>query len=150
MKKLVIAAILATATGLASATDVTVRSGHNGMTDQNNLGVTVGLVKSGPLGIEAGADRSTSGAENVNRFSAVVTADVAKVYGVAVTARAGGAYVDRSVGASGIAALVGVGVAYPLTKSMAAVADYTYQYAEGGRVADLNGGVTSVGLRISF
>lgn len=150
MKKLAIAAILATATGLASAADVTVRAGHNGMTDQNNLGVSVGVLKSGILGVELGADRSTTGDENVNRVSAVVTADVAKVYGVSVTARAGGAYLDRSVGSNGSAALLGVGFAYPLNKSVAAVADYTYQYSNGTRVSDLNGGITSVGLRISF
>jgi predicted porin len=150
MKKLIIAAMLATATGLASASDVTVRAGHNGMTNQNTLGVVVGLVKTGPLGLEVGADRSTSGAENVNRVSALLTADVAKVWGATLTAKAGGVYLDRSVNESGLAALVGVSAAYPLSKTLSAVADYTYQYAEGLRSSDLNGGIASVGLRITF
>jgi outer membrane autotransporter protein len=150
MKKLVIATILASTVGLAQAADVTVRTGHNGLTAQNYVGVAVGLAKSGPLGLEVGADRSTSGSQNVNRFSTAVTADVAKVFGATVTARLGGAYLDRATNQSGLAAMAGVGVAYPLSKTMAVVADYTYQYAGEASVSNLNGGITSVGLRVSF
>lgn len=149
MKKLVIATILAGAMGVASAADVTVRAGHNGATNQNSVGVAMGLVKSGPFGVEVGVDRSTSGADNLNRATLLATADVAKVWGTTVTAKFGGAYLDRSLGQSGVATLVGVGVSYPVTKTVSMVADYTYQYSET-QVSDLNGGIASLGLRVSF
>ncbi len=150
MKKLIIAAVLASATGLASAADVTLSTGHNGSTNQNHVGISTTLAKSGPLGVQLGADRSTTGAENVNRFTAALTADVAKVWGTTLTARVGGAYLDRSVQDSGLAAIVGVGASYPLTKQLAAVADYSYQYSVTDKNTDLNGGIVSVGLRVTF
>jgi len=149
MKKLLIATILASATGLASAADVTLSTGHNTSTNQNMVGLSTTLAKSGPLGVVVGADRSTSGVENVNRVHAALTADVAKVWGTTVTARAGGVYLDRSVNNGGLAGVVGVSAAYPLTKSVSAVADYSYQYAND-RNRDLNGNIVAVGLRVAF
>ena len=149
MKKLIIATVLASAAGFASAADVTLSTGHNTATNQNMIGLSTTLAKSGPLGVVVGADRSTSGAENVNRVHAALTADVAKVLGATVTARVGAAYLDRSINENGVVGVAGVSAAYPLTKQVSAVADYSYQYAND-RSRDLNGGIVAVGLRVAF
>jgi outer membrane autotransporter protein len=149
MKKLLIATILASAAGFASAADVTLSTGHNTATNQNMVGLSTTLAKSGALGVVVGADRSTSGVESVNRAHAALTADVAKVWGATVTTRVGAAFVDRSVNENGVVGVVGVSATYPLTKSVSAVADYSYQYAND-RNRDLNGSIVAVGLRVAF
>lgn len=147
MKKLILASMLATVTGLASAADVTLVTGRTGATDSNFVGVTTSVPLTGPWGVQLGLDRSTTGAVNTNRGTALLTADVAKVWGTTVTLKGGLSYVDRSTSESDFVGLTGVGVALPLDTKMSLVADYAYQYAHGQIPA---GNIASVGLRIKF
>jgi outer membrane autotransporter protein len=148
MKKLAIMAVLATSAMAASAMDVGVRGVHTGDATADMVGVTVGK-KFGAIGVEGAFDRSTRGDASVNRWSLLGSYDVAKVYGVAVAAKAGVAHVDPSAGSNGGALLVGVGASYPVTKKVSLVADYAYQRGQD-RVSAFNGNNVSAGVKVSF
>jgi len=148
MKKLAIIAILATATGLASAADIGARFEHNSGNDTSGFGVTVGQ-KFGAVGVEAAVDRSAVASRDVNRYSLVGSYDLTKVYGVTVAAKAGVAFVDALGQKHGGALLGGVGVSYPVTKKISLVADYAYQQGQE-RVSEWNGNTVSAGLKYSF
>jgi len=148
MKKLAIIAILAAFAGAASAADIGLRGTHSEGTETNSAGIVIGQ-KFGALGAEAAFDRSTVGTNNVNRFSLLGTYDVVKLVGVTLTAKAGGAFVDPTVGVNGYAALVGVGASYPVTKSVSLVADYAYQ-KDQSRIRAFDGNTFSVGAKYSF
>jgi outer membrane autotransporter protein len=147
MKKLAIMAILATAAITASATDIGVRYVNNGNTLADSTGFTLGQ-KFGNVGAELAFDRSATGAKN-DRYSLLGSYDVTTVLGATVAAKAGASFVQPSVGESGYAAVVGAGVSYPLTKSVSAVADYSYQHGQD-RVKEFNGNAVSVGVKFSF
>jgi outer membrane autotransporter protein len=148
MKKIVIATILAAAALAASAADVGIRFGRNAGPDTNNAGVTVGQ-KFGNVGAELAFDRSTVGNNNVNRFSLTGSYDVAKVFGATVSAKAGAAQLNPSVGSTGYAATVGAGLAYPVTKNVSLTADYAFQKGQD-RVRAFNGNTVSAGVKYSF
>lgn len=147
MKKLIIAAALAASALSAQAYDITVRGGHSFGPDQNSAGVALGTQVFG-VGVQAGFDRTTSG-ELFNRYSLVAGYDVYKLWGATLTAKAGVAYLDRNELSDGGAALVGVGVSYPVAKGFSAVADYQYQKGQT-RVSDLNGNLVTVGVKFNF
>jgi len=153
MKKLAIIAILATAAVAASATDLGLRVGRVAGAETSVVGVaTEGVTlgqKFGTFGAEVAYDRALVGASSLSRYSLVGTYDVAKVAVATVTAKAGGVFIDPTVGANGYAALVGVGASYPLTKNVSLVADYAYQVGQD-RVKLFNGNVVSIGTKYSF
>jgi outer membrane autotransporter protein len=148
MKKLIIATVFATATSLSMAAEVGIRASHGTTTLDNSAGVTVGL-KKGSFGAELGLDRSTTRDTNLTRVTALGTYDVAKVFGATVVAKGGMSYLDRSNGASGTAMVAGVGLQYPLTKTVNATVDYSYQYNQS-RVYDLNGPIVTAGIKVLF
>jgi len=148
MKKLAIMTALVLAAASASALEVGVRGVHTGNDTADMVGVTVDQ-KFGKVGVEGAFDRSTRGVANVNRWSLVGSYDVAKVAGLTVSAKAGLAFVDPSVGENGYAALVGVGASYPLTKKVSLVADYAFQKGQT-RVAGFNANNVSAGVKVSF
>jgi hypothetical protein len=153
MKKLVIMAVLAAAAFAASATEIGVRysSGFTGSGDKQ--GESTGIVVNQPVGKGIGAelafDRSVTGPAKVDRYSALATYDVAKVAGVTVTAKAGGAYVQPTGGTEGYALVAGVGVSYPVYKTVSLVADYSYQLGQD-RVQRFDGNTVSVGVKVGF
>lgn len=148
MKKLAIIAILATMAAAASATDIGVRADRNTSTGADALGVTVGQ-SFGAFGAEAAYDRSTVGSVNVNRYSLVGSYDVAKLAGVTLAAKVGGAFIDPSAGKTGYAGTVGIGASYPVAKNVKLVADYAYQEGQD-RVRGYNGNTVSAGVKYSF
>lgn len=153
MKKLVIMAILAATSIAASATEIGGRYSSGYASNGDKQGESTGIVVNQPVGAGIGAelafDRSATGPAKVDRYSALATYDVAKVAGVTVTAKAGGAYVQPNVGTEGYALVAGVGVSYPVYKAVSLVADYSYQLGQD-RVKGLDGNKVSVGVKVGF
>lgn len=149
MKKLAIIAILTVATGIASATDIGVRGSRNFNANVDSAGITVDQKLFGNVGIEGAFDRSTRGPVDVNRYSVLGTYDMTKVGNATLIAKAGAAFVDKSAGKDGYAAVAGLGVSYPVTKTVSLVTDYSYQKGQT-RVKQANGGTVSAGVKVSF
>jgi outer membrane autotransporter protein len=148
MKKLAILAALTFAATTASAVEFGVRGTHTKDTLRDMGGVTIGQ-KFGAFGVEGAFDRSTGSRVSVNRYSVLGSVDVAKVAGMTVAAKIGGAYINPSKGNNGTALLVGVGASYPVTKNVSLVADYAYQKAEQS-IRNFNGNTVSAGIKVSF
>lgn len=152
MKKLAIIATLALAAMTASATDISMNFSQMPALDYNAAGVsTVGVTVNqnlGTFGVQAGYDRSMVKAEHLTRYSVLGTYDFAKIQKAVFTAKAGGAYLDSGAD-TGYAALVGVGVSYPVAKKVSLTADYTYQYTNSNMSAH-NGNMVGVGVKYSF
>jgi opacity protein-like surface antigen len=150
MKKLAIASVLALAALSASAVEVGVNGSYDfgGSNERPGAGVTVGQ-KFGKMGVTAGFDRYTKTTDQ-NKWSLVGSYDVATVAGVTVAAKAGAVYLDNTGSvANGYAALIGAGVSYPLTKTVALTADYRYQAGQS-RVDQFDGSTISTGVKFSF
>jgi predicted porin len=150
MKKLAIASVLALAAFSASAVEVGINGSYDfgGANDRPGAGITVGE-KFGKVGVTAGFDRYTKGTDQ-NKWSLVGSYDVATVAGATVAVKAGAMYIDNAGRvADGYAALVGAGVSYPLTKTVALTADYRYQAGQS-RVNTFDGSTLLVGAKYSF
>jgi len=128
LRKMTVAAALATAVGSASAWEVgVVGGGVTGANDGGLAGVTVGQ-KVNRFGVEAGFAQAWLSRGDQNRWTVVGSYDVVKTPNFTVAGKVGYAYLDQT-GLSGSAGLVGVGVEVPLTKQFSLTADYAYQFA---------------------
>lgn len=177
MKKLVIASLVALAATSASALELGVTANRiSGDVDRSGYGVTLGH-NFGKFGVEAGFNRFAGEGVDQNRFTVLGTMPVTSIGKVAVTAKAGVAYLDNSSNltsvsavtrcrgrshrcvtststtstavADGFAAVVGVGATLPLTNKLAVTADYRYQRGQE-KVNAFNGSNVSVGLTYKF
>lgn len=148
MKKLAIIALLATATGVASAAEVGVRMGQHGEDDAKYNGVTVTQTIKG-VKTEFAFDRHSDNGFSVNRLSALGVMDLAKVGGVTLSAKGGVAHLNPSQGSSGFAAIVGVGASYPLNKTTTLVVDVNRMRGQS-RVSGLDGTSVSAGVKFAF
>jgi opacity protein-like surface antigen len=150
MKKLAIASVLALAAFSASAVEVGVNGSYDfgGANDRPGAGITLGQ-KYDKFGITAGFDRYTKGTDQ-NKWSLVGSYDVATVAGATVAVKAGAMYIDNTGRVTdGYAALVGAGVSYPLSKTVALTADYRYQAGQS-RVNTFDGSTVLFGGKYSF
>ena len=154
MKK-VIVALAATFGFMSAASAVNVGVNGGGISGSNAggiVGVTVGE-KWGKIGVDAGFARGWEQKTTGDRWTLVAGYDVARVAGVTVTPKVGYAYLDNSnttianAAPSASAGLVGVGFSLPLTKQVAATADYAYQFSKNsGNI----GNVLTAGIKYSF
>ena len=150
MKKLTIASMLALAAFSASAVEVGVNGSYDfgGANDRSGTGITIGE-KFGKMGVTAGFDRYTKNTDQ-NKWSLVGSYDVATVAGSTLAVKAGAVYLDNAGRvADGYATLVGAGVNYPLSKTVALTADYRYQAGQS-RVNTFDGSTDLFGGKYSF
>jgi len=150
MKKLAIATVLALAAVSASAVEVGVNGSYDfgGSNERPGGGITIGQ-KYDKFGITAGFDRYTKSTDQ-NKWSLVGSYDVATIGTTTIAVKAGAAYLDNAgKTADGYAALVGAGVSYPLTKTVALTADYRYQAGQS-RVNSFDGSTVAFGAKYSF
>jgi opacity protein-like surface antigen len=150
MKKIAIASLLALAAVSASAVEVGVNGSYDfgGANDRPGAGITVGQ-KFDKFGVTAGFDRYTKGTDQ-NKWSLVGSYDVATIGKTTVAVKAGAMYIDNTGRvADGYAALVGAGVSYPLSKTVALTADYRYQAGQS-RVNTFDGSTVLFGAKYSF
>lgn len=154
MKKVLLA--LALSLGLISAASA-VELGINGggITGGNAgglAGVTIGE-HFGKFSVEAGYARGWQEVTTTDRWTLVGGYDVAKVSGVVITPKIGYAYIDNSPTnsanrvPSASAGLVGLGLTFPITKQVAATADYAYQFSSN---SNNTGNVLTAGLKYKF
>jgi outer membrane autotransporter protein len=149
MKKFAIATILAASAMSASALEVGVTGTRDyASTDRNGYGLTVGE-SFGKVGVTAGFDRFTSGANDQDRYSVVAGYDVAKFGPVTVTPKVGAAYLNNQTGADGYAMTVGVGASVPVTKQVSIGLDVARQYGQD-RVSQFDGNRVTAGVRYKF
>jgi opacity protein-like surface antigen len=152
MKKVLAAALLAAFAMGASALELGVLGSGEFVKGSHHPVDGIGLTLGQHLGaFSAAIEADRKSTTNVNKFALVGGYDVATVAGVTVTAKAGVAYLDNQtlVHSNRYAGLVGAGVSYPVTKSVAVTADYRYQ-ADRNTVHQLDGSTVSVGARYSF
>lgn len=154
MKKVLLALALSLGLiGTASAVNFGINGGViTGSNDGGVAGVTVGE-KFGKISVDAGFARGWQDITTSDRWTVVGGYDVAKVAGVTVAPKVGYAYLNNSSTTaknrtpSASAALVGVGVSYPVTKQIAATADYAYQFSSNSNNI---GNIVTAGLKYSF
>ena len=130
----------------AQALEVGINDGTNLSSAQNVWGVTVGETVKG-YNLTAGFNRSTT----ADSYSLVNAVEVSKMGPVTVDAKFGLLFIDSQSGPSydGYAAMVGVGARMPITKSVTAGLDYSYQAGQD-RVQSENGSRITAGLKFSF
>lgn len=149
MKKFVIASTIALAATAASALEVGVTTSREyAAADRNAVGVTVGQTF-GKLSATVGAERTTVGANDQNRFSVVGGYDLVKLGPVAVAAKVGGVYLNNQTGEDGYAAVAGVGASVGLAKNLAATVDVARQVGQD-RVSGFDGNRVTAGVKFSF
>ena len=147
MKKVILSAAL-----LAAFSVHAVEVGVNGSadlanTDRAGYGLTIGE-KMGKFGVTVGFDRYSKGVD-LNKYTMIGSYDVTNIGSATLSAKAGVAYLDQKNANDGYAALMGVGVSYPITSKIAATVDYRYQAGQS-RVKSLNGNAISAGLKYTF
>ena len=149
MRKIVLATVLGLAAGAASALEVGVTATRDYSGDNRNFGgITIGQ-SYGKLNATLGAERSSVGSNDQNRFSLVGGYDVAKLGSVTITPRLGVAYLDNQVGQDGYAMTVGVGASVPVTKKVSVGLAVDRQYGQD-RVSQFDGNRVTVGAKYSF
>jgi opacity protein-like surface antigen len=149
MKKIAIATILAVTAMSASALEVGVTGTRDyASTDRNGYGLTVGE-SFGKVGVTAGFDRFTSGANDQDRYSIVTGYDIAKAGVVTVTPKVGVAYLDNQTGSNGYAMTVGIGASLPVTKQVSVGLDVARQFGQD-RVNTFDGNRVTAAVRYKF
>ena len=134
----------------ASAVEVGVNGTYSwgGPVDRPGAGITVGE-KFGKMGVTAGFNRATKDVDQ-DKWSLVGSYDVATIAKTTVAVKAGAVYLANTGNvADGYAAVVGAGVSYPLTKTVALTADYRYQAGQS-RVNQFDGSTVAFGAKYSF
>ena len=148
MKKIAIASILALSAVAASAVEVGVTTTRDDTGARNATGFTVGN-SYGRLGVTAGFERFTKGANDQDRYSLVAGYNVAKFGAVTITPKVGAAYLNNQRGADGYAMTVGVGASMPLTKQVTVGVDFARQYGQD-RVQSFDGDRVTAGVTYRF
>lgn len=149
MKKIVLASALALAATAASALEIGVTATRDYSGDNRNFGgVTVGQ-NYGKLSATLGAERSSVGNSDQNRYSLVGGYDLATFGPVTVAPRAGVAYLDNQVGQDGYAMTVGVGASMPVTEQVSVGVALDRQYGQN-RVQAFDGNRVTVAVKYRF
>jgi hypothetical protein len=149
MKKLAIATALVLAAGAASALELGVTATRDYAGDNRNYGgVTLGQ-SFGNFNATVGAERSSVGSNDQNRYSVVGGYDLFKLGPVTVTPRVGVAYLDNQVGQDGYAATVGVGATVPVTKQVSVGLAVDRQYGQD-RVNQFDGNRVTAAVKYRF
>lgn len=146
MKKVIIATVVAAAFSTANAFELGVSVGKDKKVDEN-----VYVLSSGTslAGLKVSADATLAKDKYVS-----VGGSVGKQYNVwkvGVTPHVGAAYVqsDMKGKESGAVAGVGVELSLPVTKGIAIVGDYTYNWDIQNKT-DFQGGLFTAGIRLTF
>ena len=152
MKKSLLVALLVIS-GAVSAAEVGINAGGiSGGNAGGIVGVTVGD-HFGKFSVDAGFAQGWQDVTTTNRWTLVGGYDIVEVAGVTITPKIGYAYLNNSSTTSinrtpsASAALVGVGASYPITKEIAATADYAYQFTGN---SNNTGNVLTAGVKYSF
>ena len=149
MRKFAIATALALVAMSASALEIGVTGTRDYTGDNRNSGgITIGQ-SYGKVGVTAGFERFTSGANDQDRYSVVAGYDVAKFGPVTVTPKVGVAYLDNQTGSNGYTMTIGAGASMPVAKKVTVGLDVARQYGQD-RVNQYDGNRVTVSARYAF
>jgi outer membrane autotransporter protein len=148
MKKITIASILALSAIAASAVEIGVTTTRDDTGARNAAGLTVGQTY-GRVGVTAGFERFTKGANDQDRYSLTAGYNVATISTVTITPKIGAAYLNNQTGSNGYAMTVGVGASMPITKQISVGVDYARQYGQD-RVQSFDGDRVTAGVAYKF
>jgi outer membrane autotransporter protein len=148
MKKIAIASILALSAIAASAVEIGVTTTRDDTAARNAAGITIGQ-SYGRVGVTAGFERFTKGANDQDRYSLTAGYNVATIGTVTVTPKIGAAYLNNQTGSNGYAMTVGVGASMPITKQISVGVDYARQYGQD-RVQSFDGDRVTAGVAFKF
>lgn len=147
MKKALIGAAMAITIGSASAADLTVSYNRDTTNGINGGGLALSAsVQKATVALTF--DRFTKGTD-VDSYGLVGSYEMFKIGKLGVSGQLGVSYLDVERGRSGLAGTVGLGVAYPLTKQFAIVADATRIMPED-KIKSQEATIVSLGIRTSF
>jgi len=149
MKKIAIASLLALTAISASAVEVGVTAARDyAGTDRDAYGVTVGQ-SYGKVGVTAGFDRATKGANNQDRYTLIGSYDVTKLGSATLAVKAGAAYLNNQISKDGYAFVAGLGASVPLANKVSLGIDYTRQAGQK-RVDAFNGDRLTATVKYAF
>jgi outer membrane autotransporter protein len=149
MKKIVLLAALLSAFGIAQAVELGVTGGRDyAQPHSNDYGITLGQ-KFGKFGVTAEYDDVKHVGVKENRYGLLGGYDLYTFKGNTLTAKFGGEYISSRGLTSGYAGVVGAGLTFPISKSVALTADYRYQQAQK-RIDTYTGNNVSAGIKVSF
>ena len=147
MKKVLLAIAIAAAAGTASAADLTVNYNRDTTHGTNGGGLALSSsVQKVTVGVSV--DRYKKGTD-VDAYGLTAGYEMFKIGKLGVSGLLGATYLDVERGRSGFAGTVGLGVAYPLTKTLAVVAEANRIMPEI-KIKSQEATIVSVGLRTSF
>lgn len=149
MKKALLATALVLAATAASAVEVGLTATRDYSSDNRNFGgITIGQ-HYGAVSATVGAERSSVGGNDQNRYSLVGGYDVAKFANVTVTPRVGVAYLDNQTGSDGYALTVGIGASLPVTQKVSVGLAVDRQYGQS-RVDQFDGNRVTASVKYAF
>lgn len=147
MKKVLLAIAIAAAAGTASAADLTVN--YNRDTTHGTNGGGLALSSSvQKVTVSASVDRYKKGTD-IDAYGLTAGYEMFKLGSLGVSGLLGVNYLDVERGRSGFAGTVGLGVAYPITKTVAIVAEANRIMPEN-KIKAQEATIVSMGIRTSF
>jgi len=146
MKKIAIATLLALSVGSAHALELGVTTSHAPKMDKNGMGLSLGLVKVGPLHTTAAWEKFEG---QQDRYSVVAALPLTKVEKLHLSLKAGGVWLHNQHQVNGYAAVAGVGLDLPLSKKMTVGVDATRQWGET-KVSNFDGNKVTASLKFKF
>lgn len=146
MKKFIIAGVLATAVGAASAVEVGVGGVYDGKAEQYGTRVTVSGANFGLVTPKASATIINN---LYTRYAVGADADVVAVGPVKLGVTAAGVYQNSFDGADGYGVTAGLKATYDITKNIALTGGVERFYGQE-RIKSYNGTVTSLTVSYKF
>lgn len=147
MKKVLAAIAIAATAGAASAADLTVSYNRDTTHKTNGGGIALSSTVQ-KVTVAASADRYKKGTD-VDAYGLSAGYEMFKLGKLSISGQLGASFLDVERGKNGWAATVGLGVAYPLTKNFALVAEATRVMPED-KIKSQEATLVSFGLRTSF
>lgn len=146
MKKIALATVLALAVGSAHALELGVTASDAQKMDNKGYGVSLGLVKVGPVNLTAGWEKFQSEQDRVSLVAALPLTKVEKLH---VSLKAGAVWMHNQNAVDGYAGVAGLGLDLPVTKKVTVGVDVTRQWGES-KVVAFDGNKVTASLKFKF
>lgn len=147
MKKVLAAIAIAATAGAASAADLTVNYNRDTTHGVNGGGLALSSTVQ-KITVAASVDRYKKGTD-VDAYGLTAGYEMFKIGKLGVSGQLGASYLDVERGKNGWAGTVGLGVAYPINKTFAIVAEATRVLPEN-KIKAQEATIVSMGIRTSF
>jgi hypothetical protein len=150
MKKTLIASLFALAASTSMAAELGLTVGRDYATDRNSFGFGLTVpTKINKLSVTGSVERTFAEGSDQDRWSIVGNYDAYTYKGVTVQVKAGGAYLSNHEATNGYAAVAGLGLSMPLSKTVTATVDVMHQHGQD-RVTQFDGNRVTAGVKFKF